>query len=328
MAALEIPEAWDAATEEILEAGLRRLLLLGAADVGKSSFCRLLIERLLAAGRDVAVVDADIGQKDLGPPAAVTLGYPKLGGALSDTTPVGFFFVGATSPIGRLLPLALGTAMFARDAEAASTIVNTTGMIDCNGRVLKGYKIEAVRPDAIVAIERSGELAPILAAHWHIHTIRLTPSPLAQPRGRMQRRAARERAFARYFGPAQRLEFGLEELVIQRTSLFTGTPLKVGDTTYAELTAEGPVVVLGGAQANLRTAKVLPAGFERNLLCGLADDTGRGLGLAILERLDFERQTAELFTPVTRERIRVLQFGDLYVAPEGRELGRAPRELF
>lgn len=328
MAELDIPEDWEAAAEAILDADWRKVLLLGAADVGKSSFCQFLCERLLAAEHDVALVDADIGQKDIGPPAAVTLGYPRLGTPLSDTPVAGLFFAGATSPIGRLLPLVLGTVLLAGEARATVTLVNTTGLIACNGRVLKGYKIEALRPDVIVAIERCIELTPILAAHWHRHILRLAPSPRARGHSRSQRRAARERAFACYFQGAARIEFGLDELAFHRTSLFTGPPLPTSGTVYAELTADGPVVVLASAEQSPGETRVLPAGFERNLLCGLADATGRGLGLAILERLDFAERTATLVTPVPRAAIRVVQFGDLYVSPEGRELGRAPRELF
>jgi len=96
--------------DSILAAELRRILVLGATGVGKSSFCRFLGERLLSAGREVAVVDADIGQKDIGPPAAVTLGYPRLSTPLEEIRPVRFFFVGATSPAGRLLPLGSTTS--------------------------------------------------------------------------------------------------------------------------------------------------------------------------------------------------------------------------
>jgi polynucleotide 5'-hydroxyl-kinase GRC3/NOL9 len=88
------------------------------------------------------------------------------------------------------------------------------------------------------------------------------------------------------------------------------------------------VVVLDTGEGSPGEPRVLPAGFERNLLCGLADTTGRGLGLAILERLDFAQRTPSLLTPVARDAIRVVQFGDLYVSPDGRELGRAPRDRF
>ncbi len=185
-----------------------------------------------------------------------------------------------------------------------------------------------MQPDAIVAIERDGELDPVLSAHWPIHTIRLAPSPRARPRSRTQRRAARERAFRRALAGARRLRFRFDELAFQRTDLFTGTPLEGTRAAYAELTAEGPLVVLGSPERAMAEARMLPAGFERNLLCGLTGDKGRGLGLAVLERLDFERLSATLVTSVPRQAVRAVQLGDLYVSPEGRELGPAPRTRF
>jgi len=70
---------------------------------------------------------------------------------------------------------------------------------------------------------------------------------------------------------------------------------------------------------------VLPSGFERNLLCGIADATGRCLGLAIIERIDFAGSTIALTTPVARDKVRIVQFGDIYVTPEGGELGQVKR---
>ena len=60
--------------------------------------------------------------------------------------------------------------------------------------------------------------------------------------------------------------------------------------------------------------------IERNLLSGIADASGRCLGLGIIERIDFARRTIVLSTPVERDRVRIVQFGDLYVTPEGGEL--------
>jgi hypothetical protein len=60
----------------------------------------------------------------------------------------------------------------------------------------------------------------------------------------------------------------------------------------------------------------------------VAGQQGHGLGLAILQGLDFANETVRLWTPVSVERIKILQFGDLYVHPDGRELGHdVPRGL-
>ena len=75
---LHVPPEWEAAAAEIFERRLRTILIIGGSAVGKSSFCRYLAGALLARHAEVAFVDADIGQSNLGPPATVTLGYPTL----------------------------------------------------------------------------------------------------------------------------------------------------------------------------------------------------------------------------------------------------------
>jgi len=72
---LHIPEAWREAAATILQERLRVILLLGCPDAGKSSYARFLAGELAQAGQRVAFVDADIGQKSIGPPATVTLAH-------------------------------------------------------------------------------------------------------------------------------------------------------------------------------------------------------------------------------------------------------------
>jgi polynucleotide 5'-kinase involved in rRNA processing len=75
--------------------------------------------------------------------------------------------------------------------------------------------------------------------------------------------------------------------------------------------------------------RVLPVGFERHLLCGVANRRNAGVGLALIMDLDFTRETITLHTPVPVAQIKVVQFGTLYVQGDGRELGyHVPRGLF
>src|SRR4051812_8774351 len=68
---IDVSEDWAAALRRIRDGKFRRVLVLGATDSGKSSFCRALLRQ---AGQDGAVLDADPAQKLVGPPACVTLG--------------------------------------------------------------------------------------------------------------------------------------------------------------------------------------------------------------------------------------------------------------
>lgn len=322
MRRIHIPRAWGEAAETILAERPPTILVLGGGDVGKSTFCRFLISELIKAGQRVAFVDADVGQKDLGPPATVTLGYPDGPETLETAAPAGFYFVGSTGPSGRFLPLVVGTARLVSTADASFVVVATTGFIEGAGRVLKAYKIEALRPDLIVAIERRCELEAILAPFRHGRIMRIRPSRKARPKDRWDRDMARERAFGAYFEKASRLELDLDYVAVQRVLLFTGAPVTIEGALYAEQTAEGLIAVSEGLQAQGNISKCLRPGFEQSLLCGVADERNECLGLAILEAIDFERRRLALLTPVAADAIRALQLGDLYVAPDGREVGR------
>lgn len=302
------------------------ILVIGGGDSGKTSYCRFLSAELLAAGHRVAVVNSDVGQKEVGPPATVTLGYATGTAERWAGPPEAFYFVGSTSPVGRMLPLVVGTARLVGAAAAPFVIVDTTGFVEGAGRVLKGYKIEAVRPDVIVAIESRDTLEPILQAYRTYRTIRLRPSRKARPRDRWERDRLREKAFADYFSRAHRLELGIDDIVFQRSLLFTGHVLTISGTVYAERTAEGVIAVADASPDGAEAVKWLKTGFERNLLCGVADAWDAGAGLALLERIDFDRRSISLMSPVPAEKLRVLQLGDIYVGLDGRELGRVGRE--
>src|SRR5512139_1849639 len=71
MTALDIPAAWARSADTILRNRWRTILVLGATDRGKSTYCAVLGARLSHARRRVALVDADVGQKDVGPPATI-----------------------------------------------------------------------------------------------------------------------------------------------------------------------------------------------------------------------------------------------------------------
>jgi len=320
---LDIPQEWKAAAAEIFERHLCTVLVIGGSAVGKSSFCRYLAEALLARHADVAFVDADVGQSNLGPPAAVTLGYPTSPVDFSTVPPAANYFVGSTGPIGRFLPLVIGTANLAREARAAFVIVDTTGLVHESGRVLKNYKIEAVRPDVIVAVERRSELASIRMANRHVPIIKIEPSRRAHGKDDYEKIEVRRRSYARHFARASLLELPLSSLIFQRTLLFSGTPcdLKFEGAVHAEQSSEG-ILIVGAPVAPPADSKQLPAGFERSLLCGIADGTGRCLGLGIIEHIDFAAGIIALTTPVERDKVRIIQFGDVYVTPQGGELGQ------
>jgi polynucleotide 5'-hydroxyl-kinase GRC3/NOL9 len=320
----EIPAAWRRSAAQIARHRWRTVLVLGATDRGKSTYCHFLARELCGAGKQVAFVDADIGQKDIGPPATVSLGRASSPAGLSAARLEAFYFVGHVNPVAHFLTIVIGTQrMVLAAADAPFVIVDTVGLIHGSGRALLGYQIEALEPDVIVALERDDELESVLRAQRHRRILRLPVSARAVAKSARARRALRERAFRAHFAGAQDLEFPLDALVFRRWSLLNGTPVRDARFLYAETTANGVIGVSEhSAPQHQRGLTVLPAGFERDLLCGVGDRANRMQGLGIINGIDFRRRTVSLFTAVPRRRVRVVQPGDMHLARDGRELRR------
>jgi polynucleotide 5'-hydroxyl-kinase GRC3/NOL9 len=122
------------------------VLFLGATDVGKTTLIRVLHKRL----GEGQIVDGDVGQSWIGPPAVVSLGTP--GGMESG------YFVGDVSPRGNLLQVTTGIALMARRAERPCLIDTDGYLAEGAARAYKSELINLVRPDLLVLMQRGHEL--------------------------------------------------------------------------------------------------------------------------------------------------------------------------
>ncbi len=97
-AEIDVPADWAETARRLASGPAGRVFLLGAPDAGKSTLARFLCGEAGAAGRDVALLDADPAQKLVGPPACVTLGRA---GESGDLALAALGFVAAVSVVHR-----------------------------------------------------------------------------------------------------------------------------------------------------------------------------------------------------------------------------------
>ena len=188
----------------------RTVLVIGGLDSGKSSLGRRLLSDGLAAGRTGAFLDADLGQKTVGPPATVCLKHVRSETDLEEdalASPDALAFVGATSPQGHLLPLVTGaTRLLARArAEGADlVVVDTSGMVSgIYGQLVKFHKVEMLEPDLVVGLRRGEELDPVLGViqrFFATEVVALGVHPDVRATSVEQRAQHREDAMRAYFG--------------------------------------------------------------------------------------------------------------------------------
>ena len=136
---MDIPEQWHS-----IELGKPEgvIMVLGAPDMGKSTFAQFLYEQVLTKHINAAFIDGDPGQSRLGPPTTMTLSFDS-----------GLWrvFVGSTSPVKHMLPMLIGAARLvdlARRKAARAIIYDTTGLIDETQGELN--RIKALRTGGII----------------------------------------------------------------------------------------------------------------------------------------------------------------------------------
>jgi len=345
----DIPSSWKPALEAARAGGM--FLLLGATDSGKSTLATILAHHARAAGRRVAVVDADVGQSSIGPPTCV--GMTQVLGELSSLDALqaeAIDFVGSASPVGHLLQCAASTKMMAvaaRSTGADTLIIDTTGLISgASARALKVAKVRLLDPDFIVAVQAEDEVEHLLAPYRQRarpRVFRLPRSRAVRPRSREERAARRQRKLAAYFAQANSVELPWEQVPIENSPWTTGEAApghlrayaeeRLGcEVLHAERRADGLLVIVAGDpdRDGLRalgegfggTARAIAAEVLHHLLIGLLGEYGETLGLGILEAVDFRRRRLTLATPVARpDQARGLRLGALRVARDGTELG-------
>lgn len=220
---MTLPPDWTE-TVEALRSRPGIVVILGGSDRGKTTWMRSAAARLTSDG-PVAVVDADIGQSTIGPPATVALSLVRhqddLGQGFATLSHHALAFVGSTSPIGHLLQTVVAAHRLIRKAaqtEARHVLVDTTGLIDGGvGFSLKLSKIEALRPGHLVALQRTGELEPLLSVVAHrpgmtVH--RLSAATTTGNRSPAERAAYRAKRWAAYFAGAGTHKLRSERLCI------------------------------------------------------------------------------------------------------------------
>ena len=331
-------------------------LLVGATDRGKTTFTALAAQTLAAefGPQTIAVVDADIGQSEIGPPGTVGVAWADAEAArLHELTPVARFFVGAFTPIGVALEHAVATGQavaFARAAGARRVLVDTTGFVaGPAARRLKVAKAALVGPSLIVGIGRDGELDGLLRVLGATTGARVLTLPVPEAVGRKSqtlRATRRMTRLSKMLDGAREIVLPLDAIATLGATLGTGAPvaphlvrwagtaLRLPNAIYGELVPGALTLFVAGPAPRpgwengtgpvaehfgVRAVRVLSLAAHAGLLLGLHDERGQLLTLARFLRLDAERAALVVSAPppASAERVRLVTFGRIRVNEDG-----------
>lgn len=213
----------DTITAQLLSRGLIQTgicLILGGADTGKTSLAAALARRL-AESQPVGIVDADIGQSHIGPPA--TVGWALLKDPEIDFTQLsvgGISFVGDVTPVGHLLQLTSAVTQCVQQVSKVTEliIIDTPGLIHGPAAAALWWTVQRIlQPKLILAVQRNNELSNILIGLQYIGTqIELISSPPRIPvKSPRARQSWRRSQFSRYFQNSCLYNISLSMIAVQ-----------------------------------------------------------------------------------------------------------------
>lgn len=347
---LDIPPPWEEAARQFLRTtGVT--LVLGGPDAGKSTLCNYLVYRAYAAGEPAALLDLDLGQSHLGPPGALGLGlFPPRFPGDQGLYPEGLYFIGQTSPVGAFLEVAVGSRVLADEARARGVnrlVVNTSGLVrGFAAHRLKQAQVELLQPGLLLALDREGELAPLLRTldPDRKRTMTLPVSARALRRGFEERRLYRESRFRQYLTRARPLDLSFDGLVWLGPPLGWGEPLPPTELNRWSKILE--VQVLYGVAGDSRVTLLLngppssppspatperlhllyPANLEHHLV-GLWDARRHTLALGVILPSPWQEHTLRVMSPLPTSRlheVKALSLGRVKLSLSGRELDADP----
>jgi polynucleotide 5'-hydroxyl-kinase GRC3/NOL9 len=348
-----IPTSWKEACNLVLALAEKpvTVLVMGEVDSGKTSFCTYLANKALKEKRRVAIIDADLGQSDIGPPS--TIGYHFLKTPVRDPFLLkaeNACFIGTTTPSGALNKVIDELAKM-KDKTLEKPIdllvINTDGWVQ--GKEAVQYKLHLIRrvaPKVVVGIQQHEELTPILTALQGVKVISIESPAAIKRRSREKRKVLRELSYKKYLKGAKVQSFPLSWVKVEGITFGTSMSLnkklleevrvKLGvPPLYLGGTSNAIIIVLG-RNCWVKTEQIpslekelgkkimlFREGAEQGLLVGLHDEKESFLGIGILNRIDYERRMLQVFTAVTAN-VSSIHVGQVKLDRKGREIGTCP----
>ncbi len=343
-----IPATWKGIGDDV--ARLPKpctIMILGNVDCGKTTFSIFLANKLISASK-VAILDADIGQSDIGPPTTIGLGV--LSRPITDLFSVeaeSIGFIGFTSPStveDRVLQETDKLYNAAKELEVDTIIVNTDGWVQ--GKEARNFKVamtEKISPDVVIGIQKRKEIEHILNAvkDRGFRTYPLSASNVVRKRSKKERKALREQGYRKFLKNTTIRQLPISWVQLENTFLSSEkvnierlkelerlVNLKIAYSKENKKTItmilkkpdysdkeETPIPL----EIHGKKIQIIWEGDEKNLLTGLLDNDEKFLGLGIIQEIDYQNQVLKLSTPY-EGKISIVRFGQVKIDPHGNEI--------
>lgn len=283
-------------------------------DVGKSTLTVLIANKALGNSRSVAVIDADVGQNDVGPPTTIALTRIKSPVThLRQLSAEKLVFIQTTSVEriwDRVIKAIHKLVTYARETWRTDTIiVNTDGWVSSEEAVRYKVKmVEELSPTQVIILRKEDEANRLIEELKSESVMVLPAPPSARIRSREDRKIHRDMGYGRFLFPTREASIDLRRVKIANLPILWGNEVKdefklllgrmVKMRIYHAYQYRDRIYAIAGTSQWI--VKRIPNGFlyvlpeewESGLLVGLEDGDGFLIGLGMLKKIYYDKGKA------------------------------------
>jgi polynucleotide 5'-hydroxyl-kinase GRC3/NOL9 len=277
-----IPKSWLEVVNRIQKFDNKKILVIGSTDTGKSTLCMFLVNSILKLKQNVALIDADIGQSDLGPPGTLGLSVINKPYIESDNLKVNsMIFIGRKSPSLVTDKVINGILKLVNCIQKGiSIVINTDGWIlDAEAIAYKLRMIKQLDPDMTIILNEGNELCNIFENKLAFMKIQVPK--FVKTRGREDRKKIRENHYKKYLSNAVHKKFLLNGLMIE---------------------------------------DLLAKRIEGGEIVGFLDPNGFLIGIGILEYINRRKKILRAYTNVNDRNVASIECGNIRLMNDGSEI--------
>ena len=347
----EVVDIWDHEISSILNEGFSSIMVFGPVDAGKTTLCCFIVNKALENKYSkIFVIDADIGQADIGPPTTISAAYASQPiFSLRELKPKYLAFVGVDTPMNARDRVLIGLKLICEKVVQEKpdlVVINTDGWT--RGIKAHEYKLSMatlLRPEAIILLqkEEKNELDNIVPVLKKITNLYILPSPrAAKPRNREVRKMFRETSYMRFMENLKLKTYSADTCPLMYTHLFKGVPLSQkeidvlklhlgANIIHCEETCDRVLIIVDKhvPKDKIEELKALYGkdvlvtvrGHEKGLLVGLLDDNLLCLGIGIIEEIDYSNKLLRIKTYVNKDP-HYIAFGQIKLSERGEEISK------
>ncbi len=314
----EVVQQWMAVVERLREAGYHRIMVVGPVDSGKSTMTTWIRNML-----KLDVIEADIGQNELGTPCCVSLARYNGSNIISlqDLEADYTWFVGHVS--ADRVPANIVAAISRAVKRTTNFVMDTDGYVQGRGILFKTAIASAAEVEAVVAMG---------GVHAHFfrgvveEVISAPPPPKLRRRSPLDRRAFRERQYYRLFSNAYTITLDLQNIPVENLCI-TDIPAAAPVRAHDYWVCQDKLVVVAGPP--LPQSVRLDRRWAKGLIAGLRVDKDYDI-LAIVEsiRVSEHRMVVRASRRVDAQEVKAVILGYVRLDDQYREVEKLEPNLY